>query len=310
MKSSPTCSVPLCTSTVATGPLPGSSCASTTVPWRAVRVRLEIEDLGLQQDLLEQLVDAGALLGRDLRAERGAAELLEHDAVLQQVLLHLLHVRLRQIDLVDRDDHRHAGVLGVGDRLDRLRHDLVVGGDHEHDDVRHLRAARAHGGERLVARRVEEGDRLAAGQRDVVRADVLRDAAGLARHDVRLADVVEQRRLAVIDVTHDGDDRRPRHEILAARRRRRCRLVLGLVLVLAHRLEAELGGDQLDLVEVEALVDRDHQPEVLEGEPDDLGGRTFRICGELGHRDELVDADERLLALDLGRALRLDLLAI
>ena len=66
---------------------------------------------------------------------------------------------LRQIDLVDRDDHRHAGVLGVADRLDRLRHDLVVGRDDEHDDVGDLRAAGAHGGERLVARRVEEGDR-------------------------------------------------------------------------------------------------------------------------------------------------------
>ncbi len=32
MKSSPTCSVPLCTRIVATGPLPGSSCASTTAP--------------------------------------------------------------------------------------------------------------------------------------------------------------------------------------------------------------------------------------------------------------------------------------
>ena len=44
-------------------------------------------------------------------------------------------------------------------------------------------------------------------QRDVVGADVLRDAAGLAGDDVRLADVVEERRLAVVDVAHDRDDR-------------------------------------------------------------------------------------------------------
>ena len=56
---------------------------------------------------------------------------------------------------------------------------------------------------------------LAARQRHVVRADVLRDAAGLARDDVRLADVVEQRRLAVVDVTHDRDDRRARLELLS-----------------------------------------------------------------------------------------------
>ena len=40
----------------------------------------------------------------------------------------------------------------------RLRHDAVVGGDDEHGDVGHLRAAGAHGRERLVARRVEERD--------------------------------------------------------------------------------------------------------------------------------------------------------
>jgi hypothetical protein len=83
--------------------------------------------------------------------------------VLQQLLLDLVRVGLRQVDLVDRHDHRHAGVLGVRDRLDRLRHEAVVGRDHEHHDVGHLRAAGAHGGERLVARGVEEGDRAAAG---------------------------------------------------------------------------------------------------------------------------------------------------
>ncbi len=145
------------------------------------------------------------------------------------------------------------------DRLDRLRHDRVVGGDDEDDDVGDLRAARTHGGERLVARRVEEGDHLPARQLDVIRADVLRDATGFARDDVRLADVVEQRRLAVVDVAHDGHDRRPRQQILGLDPRDGAADFLRLVLVLAHRLETELAGDQLDLVEVESLVDGDHQ---------------------------------------------------
>jgi hypothetical protein len=44
----------------------------------------------------------------------------------------------------------------------------------------------------------------------VVRADVLRDAARLTRGHFRLADVIEQRGLAVIDVAHDGDHGRTR----------------------------------------------------------------------------------------------------
>ena len=42
----------------------------------------------------------------------------------------------------------------------------------------------------------------------VIGADVLRDAAGLALGHAGCADRVEQRRLAVIDVAHDRDDRR------------------------------------------------------------------------------------------------------
>ena len=115
-----------------------------------------------------------------------------------------------QVDLVDGHDERHAGVPGVADRLDGLRHDLVVRRHDQHDDVGDLGAAGAHGGERLVTRRVEEGDLAVVRQLDVVRADVLGDATRLAGHDVGLPDVVEQGRLAVVHVTHDRHDRRPR----------------------------------------------------------------------------------------------------
>ena len=43
---------------------------------------------------------------------------------------------------------------------------------------------------------------------DLVGADVLGDAAGLAGDHVGVADAVEQLGLAVVDVAHDGDDRR------------------------------------------------------------------------------------------------------
>ena len=69
-----------------------------------------------------------------------------------------------------------------------------------------LGAAGAHLREGFVARRVEEDD-VAVVDRHLVGADVLRDAAGFALGDVRLADRVEQRGLAVVDVTHDRDDR-------------------------------------------------------------------------------------------------------
>ena len=115
-----------------------------------------------------------------LHEDRVAAPLFRDEAVLGELVADAVGVGARLVDLVDGDDDRDARLLGVVDGLDRLRHRAVVGGDDEHDDVGHLRAARAHGGERLVAGRVEEDD-VAAVARDLVGADVLRDAAGLAR---------------------------------------------------------------------------------------------------------------------------------
>ena len=81
-----------------------------------------------------------------------AAPLLGLQPLGREVAAHPVGVRVGQVDLVDRDDDRHLGRARVGDRLLRLRHDAVVRRDDEHRDVGDLRAARAHGGERLVAR--------------------------------------------------------------------------------------------------------------------------------------------------------------
>ena len=174
-----------------------------------------------------------------------------------ELVLHLVGVRVRQVDLVHGDDDRHLGGARVRDRLLRLWHDAVVGGDDEHGDVGGLRAAGAHGSERLVAWRVEERD-PAAGVLDLVGADVLRDAARLGLDDGRLADRVEQRRLAVVDVTHDRDHGRPRGEVfLGVLVRLRLELLVGCVL--DRDLTLQLGGDQLDLVVGNRLRRRPHR---------------------------------------------------
>ena len=67
---------------------------------------------------------------------------------------------------------------------------------------------------------------------DAVRADVLRNPAGFASCDARLANRVHQRGLAVIDVPHESDDRRARLEflfLLNHRRRRRDHRLFHLV---------------------------------------------------------------------------------
>ena len=173
----------------------------------ALRIGLEIREVRDEQDHFEQLIEVLALTRRHLDRDRRAAPFLRHQPEVGELALDAFRIGVGLVDLVDRDHDRHVGRLRVVDRFPRLRHDAVVGRDDQDDDVGDAGAAGAHHRERFVTGRVEEHD-AAAADVDRVRADVLRDAAGFALGDLRFADGVEQRRLAVIDVAHDGDDRR------------------------------------------------------------------------------------------------------
>ncbi len=126
---------------------------------------------------------------------------------------HAIRIGTGQIDLVQRHDDRHSGGLGVADRFLGLRHDAVVGGDDQHGDIGHVRTAGTHFGERFVAGRIDEGDRPAV-LLDPVGPNVLRDSARFAGHHIDADEVVEQRRLAVVDMAQEGDDRGPRLELI------------------------------------------------------------------------------------------------
>jgi len=181
---------------------------------RLVRVGVQIERcVGGQDDRLEQLVDVEVRACGHVDEHRVAAVLLGHQAVFGELSAHLGRVGTFDIDLVDRDDDRDLGRLGVVERLDGLRHHTVVGGDHENDDVGRVRTAGTHGGERLVTGGVDEGDLALVAVDDrgrLVGTDVLGDAAGLGGHLVRRPDGVEKTGLTVVDVTHHGHDRRTR----------------------------------------------------------------------------------------------------
>ena len=275
----------------------------------ALRVGLELLEVGDEQDHLDQLVEAQAGLGRDGHERHVAAVLLDDDAGLGQLGLDPVGVGVRLVDLVERDDDRHLGRLGVADRLERLGHDAVVGRDHDDRDVGHPGAAGAHRGERLVARRVEEDDALAV-VGDLARADVLGDAAALAGRDLGRPDGVEQAGLAVVDVAHDGHDRGARLRVSAgSSSSKRTSLVASAGLALAlgvgavgagaaiglGDLVAELAGDERRGVAVDQLVDG-REDAALDQLADDVGRVDGEQLGELLDGDRAGQLDRAALA--------------
>jgi hypothetical protein len=155
------------------------------------RVGFQLRHLRHQQNHLQQGVHTLACECGDSHADGVAAPRFGHEFVLGELLQYAVGVRFGLVDFVDGDDDGHFRVFGVVDGFYGLGHNAVIGGDDQHHDVGDLCAAGAHGGERLVPRRIQKGDEFAV-HFGLVRADVLRDAAELALSDARLADVVQQ----------------------------------------------------------------------------------------------------------------------
>ena len=266
----------------------------------ALRVGLQLLEVGHEEDRLEQVGQPDAGLGRHGHERRVAAVLLDDDVGLGQLGLDPVRVGIGLVDLVEGDDDRHLGRPGMVDRLERLGHDPIVGGDHDDRDVGHPGAPGPHRRERLVARRVEEHDAAVAAH-DLARADVLGDAAPLAGRDLGRADGVEEARLAMVHVAHDGDDGCPR---LEERRivfleehllRRRIDRLVALGIGSRARggdgrglgdLVAELARDEGRGVAVDQLVDG-REDAALDELADDVGGVDRQELGQL------LDGDRR-----------------
>ena len=177
-----------------------------------VRVSLEFAQIGDQQNNFKQAFKALFLLRGDFDEFGVAAPFSGHQTKIAELALDAFRLRLGLVNFVDGNNDGNVGGFSVVDGFFRLRHDAIVRGNHQDNDIRYLRAARTHAGEGFMTGRIDE-DHGAVVDLHFVRANVLRDATSFAGGDLRFADGVEKAGLAVIDVAHDGDDGRTRLEI-------------------------------------------------------------------------------------------------
>ena len=224
----------------------------------ALGVGLVLAQLRDEQDHFEQCVEIFPLLRGDRHHYGLAPPILGCEIALGKFLLDTLGIGIRLVDLVDGDQDRDVRHPRVVDRFLRLRHDAVVGGDDEHDDVRHAGAPRAHRGERCMPGGVEEHN-AATVDLDRVGADVLRNAARLSFGNPCFPDGVEQRRFPVVDVAHYRHYRGTRYEVAGIGR---FRLEDNHLLLERAHLDvgAELAGDHGRGLGIERGVDGQHHP--------------------------------------------------
>src|SRR5471030_2036910 len=146
-----------------------------------------------------------------------------------------------------------------------------------------------HARKGFVTRRIEEGNGTAR-RFDVVSADVLRDPARFAGRHFGATNIVQQRGLTMVDVTHDGDHRctRLRFEVsmLTLVGQQRFRIVLfGGVGFVAHLLDQDHRGFL-----IQHLVDGAHLAQFHQL-LDDFGSLDGHLVRQLGHGDGFRHVD-------------------
>ena len=253
---------------------------------RSVRVRFQLKHVCLQQDGFEQVVDMQVLTSRNIHEHILATPLFGNDAMFGELLAHTLGRSTWLVDLVDRNHDGHVRRIRVIDSLNGLRHNAVVCRNHEHDHVGNLRTAGTHSGKCFVTRGIDERD-LTAVDIDHRSTDVLGNAASFLIGNTRRANRVEQRGLAVVDVTHDSDHRRTRQQVS-----------FGVVVddreFLFRRNDAHFApqviGDKLDKVIAHGLGERECLTQ-HEQALDDVVRRDFEQFGELSDRGALRNLD-------------------
>ena len=286
----------------------------------AIGVCLQLHDLSFQSNALQQVVDAHAGQGRHRDAGHIAAPVLGDDAVLGQAFHHALGVCGGLIHLVHCHDELDICSLGVVDGLDGLGHDAVVGSNHQNRNIGHVGTAGTHGGERLVARGIQEGDEAVV-DLDLICTDGLRNTAGLACGDVGLTDGIQNTGLAVVNVTHDTDHRGTLHQIFLCILFLREQALLDGDVHLVLDLCVELLSQQSCGVEIDHIVDGVHLAHLHEL-GNDLTGLLLQAGSQLAHGDLVGDQHlqlgvaglfqlDALQTLELGLALAfLELLAL
>ena len=274
---------------------------------RHVRIGTQIESsIGREDDGLQQLVETGALLGGDVDEHGLAAVLLRHQTVLGELTTHPVRIGLGLVDLVDGHHDRHIGRLGMVECLNCLGHDAIIGRDHQHRDVGGLGTAGTHGRERLVTRGVDEGDGTGLTVHlgvHLVGTNGLGDTASLTLHHMGVAEGIEQLGLAVVDVAHDGDDRRTCCKVLLAADVLTELEVEGLeqltILVLRgddDDVVVELGAQDLKGLIGHRLSGRHHLAEV-EQHLHQLCGIGVDLLGKVGQRGTTTQAHRLAITL-------------
>ena len=228
-------------------------------------------------------MNTDTLLGTDFLALVLTTPLLNEQVHVSQVLTDTVWVSTWLINLVDSEYHWHTGSLRMSDSLLGSWHHRVIGCDDDDGDIGSLGTTGTHGGKRLVTWSIKEGYLATAFQGHTIGTDMLGNTTRLTGNHIGIADIVEQRGLTMVYVTHDGYDWSTWNQVVLIIHF----LAHGLLNLGTHvfGLETELLSHHIDGFSIQTLVDRYHDTYTHQGR-DNLSN------ADVHHRSQLANGNE------------------
>ena len=99
------------------------------------------------------------------------------------------------------------------DSLNGLRHNSIIGSDNDNSDISYFSTTGTHSSKCLMTRSIKESNMSSVFKFDIVSTDMLCYTSSLSCNNIGVADMVEQRGLTMVNMSHNSYDRRTAFQI-------------------------------------------------------------------------------------------------
>ena len=169
-----------------------------------------------------------------------------------------------------------------------LWHHTIICRHNENDDIGYAGTSGTHCRKSFVARRIEKTNFTTITYFDVIRTNMLRNAARFTFHHIGLSDIIQKRGFSVIHMPHNCHHRGPwlqtgfRYFYLC------CYQYLFAVFFEFFNAKTKFIGNKRDGVHIQALVDGYHHAQ-FETLCNDFCGAHIHLRSEFANSCELID---------------------
>ena len=237
-----------------------------------VRIGPKLQYLRLKKNKVKEFIDPGALFCRNVGEQAITPPRFRDDTIIGQLAHNTLGISLRLVNFVDSHQDRDSSRPGVVNSLFGLGFDPIVRSDNQDNDIGHPGSPGTHGSERLVTWCVEKYQ-AALAVMNKVGTNVLGNTSSLTGYNIRHPHSVQEGGLAMVNVSHNSDNRRTRQQVLKGVRLLLQQVIDGVGLDI--NLETKFAPHKTRSFGFQCLIDRGHNTQ-LEKNLDDL--RSLGSC--------------------------------